>query len=279
MSKTVKILIGVVFTIIVIATIGFIIAVRNNKYEFNVEKDNEFIKNATYIEMYNSNSPKKAKEKEVVTTLEVDWATSNDSGVKSIKKSKVVSHITADGRNYYLTEKGYVYYKNKKGKYNLLKSKATKIGLFEGKPVVESGKVYYIEIKNGKYVIDKVVNLEVKETVVEDVEVEEVVLPKEKDLNKNIEKKLVFNGREVRYEDGDVLQDKVDGDMQVLYAIYVDSNNESRYYVIASNMRMFVIRSNKVTEFYPDATVKTVLVNSKGIEVTIGEEKLLFEKK
>ena len=46
------------------------------------------------------------------------------------------------------------------------------------------------EIKNGKYVIDKVVNLEVKETVVEDVEVEEVVLPKEKDLNKNIEKKL-----------------------------------------------------------------------------------------
>ena len=112
MSKMGKILVGVIFTIIVIVTIGFIISIRNSKYEFNVEKDNEFIKNATYIEIYNSNIPKKTKEKEVVTTLEVDWSTSNDSDETKVKKDKIVSHVAADGKHYYLTEKGYVYFKN-----------------------------------------------------------------------------------------------------------------------------------------------------------------------
>ena len=227
------------------------------------------------MEVYNANTAKKTNE--ITKTIEVDWSDSNSSSVSKIKKVKVVAYVKADGREYFLTEKGLVYTKKNK-KFVLLKSKATRIGLYESKPVVETGnKVYYIEVKNGKFVIDNELKMEVTEVV---SEVEEIILPKEESLSKNIKNKLVFNtDKEISFENGDKLVDKESKEnIKALYAIYIVSNKESRYYIVSEDMKLYIV-VNDDTELESNSSIKSVLTNAKGIEIDLEEDKLVFEKK
>ncbi len=264
--------------IVILVVIGIIVLIAKsskNNYEFDVVSDNDFIKESSYMEVYNANTARKTNE--VTKTIEVDWSDSNSSSVSKIKKVKVVAYVKADGREYFLTEKGLVYTK-KNSKFVLLKSKATKIGLYDSKPVVETGnKVYYIEVKNGKYVIDNELKMEITEVV---SEVEEVILPKEESLNKNIKNKLVFStDKEVSFENGDKLVDKESNEnIKALYAIYIVSNNESRYYIVSEDMKLYIVVNND-TELESNSDIKSVLTNAKGIEIDLEEDKLVFEKK
>jgi len=264
--------------IVILVVIGIIVLIAKsskNNYEFDVVSDNDFIKESSYMEVYNANTAKKTNE--ITKTIEVDWSDSNSSSVSKIKKVKVVAYVKADGREYFLTEKGLVYTK-KNNKFVLLKSKATRIGLYESKPVVETGnKVYYIEVKNGKFVIDNELKMEVTEVV---SEVEEIILPKEESLSKNIKNKLVFNtDKEISFENGDKLVDKESKEnIKALYAIYIVSNKESRYYIVSEDMKLYIV-VNDDTELESNSSIKSVLTNAKGIEIDLEEDKLVFEKK
>ena len=264
--------------IVILVVIGIIVLIAKsskNNYEFDVVSDNDFIKESSYMEVYNANTAKKTNE--ITKTIEVDWSDSNSSSVSKIKKVKVVAYVKADGREYFLTEKGLVYTKKNK-KFVLLKSKATRIGLYESKPVVETGnRVYYIEVKNGKFVIDNELKMEVTEVV---SEVEEIILPKEESLSKNIKNKLVFNtDKEISFENGDKLVDKESKEnIKALYAIYIVSNKESRYYIVSEDMKLYIV-VNDDTELESNSSIKSVLTNAKGIEIDLEEDKLVFEKK
>ena len=276
MSKKAKIIIGEIVFLVLVVVIGVLLGLRSKPYKFDLDNDNSFIEQATEIEIYNANSAKKYKE--VTKTIEVEWAEANNSSESSVKKDKIVVSVKDDsGKEYYLTEGNYVYTKSK-NKFTLLKSKVSKLGLYEGKAIVEvSDKVYYIEVKNGKYVIDNELQLEVIEQV---EEVEELVLPQEASLNKNIKNKLVFNDKkEVSFENGDELKEKdTDKNITVLYALYVANGKESRFYIIADSMKLFVISDNRL-ELESVTKVSSVLVNAKGVEVDTEDGKLVFEKK
>ncbi len=274
-----------IMVVLVVAFIIFGLFLLNRRfttiYEFDIALDNAFIRESSNIELYNSNNL--VTKKTITETKKVDWSDSNNSSTSEIKKDQVIGYVKVD-REYYLTSKGLVYTK-KNNKFVLLKRKVNKLGVYESKPIIEvteNGKnvVYFIEIKNGKYVIDNVLEMEEtrEEVIKEDTT---IVLPSE-DLNhKNIKSKLQFDSdKVVSYENGDSLKDQEsEEDIKVIYAIYVNGI-EDRYYIVSEKMNLYVL-TNQAEVIAPVAKVKSVLVNSSKIEISIqdSEDKLVFEIK